>query len=562
MAIGTLAPGVVLGMGDPASHGEPARVVSSPLKDIRADERLGGPARLGVVPGRTAGAPATAAGAGIGPAWRWRQYLAQKPRWSAATCTDQVRATGGEVARSRTECAAIRTPLNWTDLTQGSISLLVTRVRSVTPAPASGGRRLLMVNPGGPGLAADWLAPALARRTPALLRTHDVVAMDPRGTGGSTPIACPVVEDGVADIRDADTAALAAMQDAVRSTVELCAEVSGPLLANLSTPDTAADMDLVRRLLARPTIDFYGVSAGTSLGAEYARRHPGATGRFVLDGSMQFSADWRRGFAWQPAGFQRRLDQQFLPWAARRHREFGLGKTTKAVRATVEHVRGGVGAGRVEGMTPRDFDHMMVGHLYTDDGFLDLAAELRTLRAAVGRAPAGGWRPRPDTAPTGEYEADPSATVFMAVQCNDPGPRASADDYAAEGRELGTRAPVVGYEWLTNACAYWPWPAPVPAAPARSLPPMLMVQAELDPATPWEGALRAHRENPATRLVAVDDQGGHGVYLSDNTCVRAAVDRYLMRGTLPVKDVLCPGDPLPMEGRTYPVGWALASQLN
>lgn len=62
-----------------------------------------------------------------------------------------------------------------------------------------------------------------------------------------------------------------------------------------------------------------------------------------------------------------------------------------------------------------------------------------------------------------------------------------------------------------------------------------------DPATPHDGGkmLRqkfAHR----SRLVSVDDTG-HGEYvLGDNACALNTTTRYLVDGTMPAKDMLCP----------------------
>ncbi|MDO5696976.1 MAG: alpha/beta hydrolase [Dermatophilus congolensis] len=559
----------------------PQGVESSSPMGVGAGEALRDmPRRVGAgVSASLASAPALspmpARPASIGRALRWRQYLAQRPVWRASTCSPEVASLAADITAPRAvvECATVRTPLDWSDLTAGSITLAVARVRDsrspVYPSaikPAN--RRMLLVNPGGPGVVADWLAPSLAARSGSLLATHDIVAVDPRGTGGSTPIVCPVVHDGVADLRTVGRTELATMQQAVRDTVNRCAAANGRLLRHISTEDMAGDLDLVRRLLGRATTDFYGVSAGTWLGAKFAQQYPKSVGRFVLDGNTDFSATWRESFAGQPLGFQRRLEQQFYPWAARYHRAYGLGSTPAAVKATFERVRSAVADGRLPELTPREFDSQTVESLYQDAGFLTLAESLRDLRRRAVSAPGGAVAApsgQPGRAPVGEHEADPSETVFMAVQCNDSGPGASPASYADEGRALGGAYPLLGYEWLTSPCAYWPWPAAPTSignqAATRPLPAMLMVQTEFDPATPLEGALRAHRANPATRLVGVEDQGSHGAYLSENACVTKTVNTYLAKGTLPAKDMVCPGLPLPRDTRTYPVGGSLAAAL-
>ena len=84
---------------------------------------------------------------------------------------------------------------------------------------------------------------------------------------------------------------------------------------------------------------------------------------------------------------------------------------------------------------------------------------------------------------------------------------------------------------------------------------MLMVQTELDPATPIEGARLAHAAHAATRMITVDDEGDHGGVLSSEpgSCVEEAVLGFLQKGTLPARDLTCTTTPMPNDTKTYPV---------
>lgn len=496
---------------------------------------------------------------------RWAEYHAQRPAWSAASCSGDVHRIADLIGDARTivECARLRAPRDWLALAKGDETILVTRVRRPATRDAQPAR-VLFVNPGGPGVAADWLAPTVAALEPDVHRTHDIVAVDPRGTGGSSPVSCATLDDGVRDYRNPTAVQIAAQQRAVRATVARCVARAGARLARVNTSTTIRDHELVRTLLRAPTVDFYGVSAGTWMAARYADLYPGRVGRFVLDSNTQFTADWRRSFAWQPLGFQRRFDQQFLPWVARMHSDYGLGSTTTATRATYYSLRRAAARGRLGGMTPHDLDQVVVENLYTDTGFGDLAQTLAVLAAQL-RRPTGAARPAATTRPATTAQGAPGRgavvgagtedTVFMAVQCNDSPWSRLPSSYVTEGMSLGRRYPLLGYTWVTSPCAYWPFrPTPVPQTPAATRAPMLMVQSELDPATPLEGALAAHRARRETRLLTVDDQGNHGVWLGDNPCVERTVGTYLTTGRLPAADLVCPGMPLPGEDRAYPVG--------
>ena len=74
------------------------------------------------------------------------------------------------------------------------------------------------------------------------------------------------------------------------------------------------------------------------------------------------------------------------------------------------------------------------------------------------------------------------------------------------------------------------WPSTAPG-----LPPILMIQGSLDPATPYRGAQAAHRQLPSARMVVVEGGGNHGQSLSQppNLCVNSYLNAYLATGALP-----------------------------
>ncbi|MFE9745453.1 alpha/beta hydrolase [Saccharothrix saharensis] len=79
----------------------------------------------------------------------------------------------------------------------------------------------------------------------------------------------------------------------------------------------------------------------------------------------------------------------------------------------------------------------------------------------------------------------------------------------------------------------------------KGVPPVLMVQSERDPATPLEGAQRAHRNFAGSRMLTVTDEGDHGIYGFGNPCVDEVAEAFIVDGVVPPHDVTCPGTPLP-----------------
>jgi pimeloyl-ACP methyl ester carboxylesterase len=119
---------------------------------------------------------------------------------------------------------------------------------------------------GGPGQSAVEAYP-LTGFTNAIRKTHDVVLLDQRGTGGSAPLLC--------DLRDPDNVQQTIGEEmppeklrACRATLEKTAD-----LTQYTTSIFADDLDEVRAALGYTKIDVFGTSYGTRAALVYLRRH-------------------------------------------------------------------------------------------------------------------------------------------------------------------------------------------------------------------------------------------------------------------------------------------------
>ncbi len=480
------------------------------------------------------------------------RYTRQQLTWSKATCTSDVRDLKNQVTR-RTQCATLKAPKDYADPGKGDITLMVTR--TTASSPGAGKPRQIFTNPGGPG-AADGAFSVLTAALSPLGKTADVLGVDPRGTGGSTPVTCTPPRSGTSDYRNPSAMTVSAIQTASRTSVQQCTRAHGDYLPYITTDNTARDHDLVRRVLRLTTIDYYGVSAGTWLGARYATLFPQQVGRFVLDSNTDFTASFQTSFGSQPMSFQRRFAQMFLPWAARHDSTYHLGTSAGATNAAYERVRTAAGQGRIRPFTPTVIDSLIAQNLYSDKGFPRVASILGYLLSATNGNQSGVTRA---IGALGNSGSDPAAanedTVFKAVTCNDTAWPKDPSSYANTARTAGRQYPLVGYQSLSATCAYWPYTAPRTTVDTSHAAPILMVQTQDDPATAYEGALDAHRKSPGTRLLSVDDQGNHGAVLAGgNPCVEKVAYGYLQNGTQLSKDAVCPGVALPDDDRVYPVG--------
>lgn len=491
------------------------------------------------------------------------KFTGQQVQWSKDTCTSDVKELRSFSLRdlaainARTECAKVKAPKDYSDPGKGEIDVMVTRTApSKTPAE----QRVLMTNPGGPGAPSGAFSVITAALSP-LGTSHTVIGVDPRGVGGGTRVTCKSYGvRGLNDYRDLSDSDISNLQRAAKKTVDDCVSANGDLLPYITTANTARDHELVRQLVKTDKVDYYGVSAGTWLGAYYSTLFPNHVGRFVLDSNTEFTGSFQDSFGTQPMSFQRRFADQLLPWLARQNSTYDLGTTKDDVGKTYEDIRKAAGEGKLGQFEPIILDNIVAHTLYSDRGFESSGALLALLKRAMngdsqalataeGAAGGGG----------SQQELDDSRnqnTVFMAIRCNDTSWDKDPNSYVKTVKENGPKYPLVGYYDVANECAYWPYKAQDMKVDTSKAPQMLLVQTEDDPATAYEGGLKAHKASTNTRFLSVDDQGNHGAVLGGgNLCVEQQAYGFLQTGKLMDKDAVCPGVALPKDGQVHSVGF-------
>ncbi|MEO7428606.1 MAG: alpha/beta fold hydrolase, partial [Acidimicrobiales bacterium] len=203
------------------------------------------------------------------------------------------------------ECATVRVPLDYRKPAGRLIELAAAR------APATGKRiGALFVNPGGPGASGTDFAATLATLLPAAINEHfDIVGVDPRGVGGSTPVDCGIdaaklyaVDPTIETPEDR-----AALLEVSKQYVDDCTIKFGDVLPFVSTRDVAKDMDAVRAAMGDPQLSYLGFSYGTAIGQEYAELFPAHVRSMILDGVLELGPSGLQLAAEQAAGFETAL---------------------------------------------------------------------------------------------------------------------------------------------------------------------------------------------------------------------------------------------------------------
>ncbi|MFG2297644.1 alpha/beta fold hydrolase [Streptomyces sp. NPDC048603] len=457
-------------------------------------------------------------------------------------------------------CALLRVPLDYTRPDGPQISLTVSRL------PATGHRTTrrqgaLVFNPGGPGASGTFF-PAVAdlpewRRVSA---AYDLVGYAPRGVGGPAPLSCLSPAEHARAPRQVPAAPSAAYKRErvarARAYARGCAERTGAALAHYTTLNNVRDLHVLRAALGEPRLNFLGASYGTYFGAVYATLYPGHVRRLVFDSVVNPDPRhiWYRNNLDQSAAFERRW-YDFRAWVAKHHATYRLGATPAAVRAGYERVREAVARRPAGGLVGTgELQAAFLKAAYYDEVWPERAAALAAFLAGDPEPLVELAAPDPDTA----AEDENATAVYTAVLCNDAAWPADFAVWDRDHTELARRAPFETWPnaWLNLPCAYWPVtdrqrPVDVGAGAAvgaavgtdrggaagtsgagpAGLPPVLILAAERDAATPYEGALELQRRlGPAAALVTEEGAGAHGVAGGRNACVDRHVERYLLTG--------------------------------
>ncbi|WP_330334343.1 alpha/beta hydrolase [Streptomyces sp. NBC_00536] len=182
------------------------------------------------------------------------------------------------VVGQRVDCGSLRRPLVVGEPELGTIGVSYAVVRHRGQGPARG---TVAVNPGGPGEVAIDKAGEFAAGLAELLEDHDLLLVDPRGTGKSERMPCGVTD---AEYRFGT-------RQEQRDAVARCARTLGPRAQGYTTAATADDIDAVRARLGVRQLTLYGLSYGTYLMPVYASRHPESVRAVVLSGAYPHDFD-------------------------------------------------------------------------------------------------------------------------------------------------------------------------------------------------------------------------------------------------------------------------------
>ncbi|MFI1196119.1 alpha/beta hydrolase [Micromonospora sp. NPDC020750] len=441
------------------------------------------------------------------------------------------------------QCGEVTVPVDYSRPHGPTTTVAMARIKATDPAHRRG---VLMLNPGGPGDSGMGMVLA-GEQMPDVAARYDLIGMDPRFVGRSSPIECRwetntfLRSAGPSQRTFNESAALA------KELAAGCAQGNLDLLPHASTRNTARDMDLIRGVLGERKLSYLGYSYGTYLGAVYLQMFGSRADRVVLDSAVDPAIFGPALFSRNAAAIQAALEH-WAAWAADHNGEYGLGATASEVLAVVDRINSAsarrplkIGTYAVDSHV---LPYFLFAHLYDDlvEGYADLAEQLRVLDAA---AHGEATTPTPSLEAflagllTGDgYAADRAGTPVL---CAD---RAASRDPGTYFRDIQAhRADEPLFGPLTRnitPCAFWPVRPAEAATTIRNNAPALIVGADGDAATPYPGQQAMHQALAGSRMVTLRGRFAHAQYLAaGNECVDSTVNRYLVDGVLPTRDTDC-----------------------
>ncbi len=437
-------------------------------------------------------------------------------------------------------CGSVDVPLDYSSAASPDIRI------GFRWLPATGAGRAagtILAVEGGPGFASTGTEAEYVAQAGPLLRTRNMLLVNLRGTGSSTPVNCPALEHyGHIQAQDgpAFNRAVAACGRQLNHTWRYRGGSWVHASDLFNTAYSARDVTWVMTALHTGKVDLYGDSYGSWFAQVFASRYPARLRSVTLDSTYQVIG----------------LDPWYTSTVVTARRAFdqacALSRACSAAAAG-SHGQAATGWGRIAALARRLARHPVTGQTTTADGTRGrLTVTALTLVNLVNNA---GFDPvvyqdldaagrallqHHDAAPLLRIAAlslgfdddnyalpEFSDGLYFAVSCTDyvqlfsrdapPATRLSQYRAALASEPAATFAPFSVAQWTSldqyteaySACLDWPAPsrtiAPILRTPPLVPPhlPVLIMSGTLDSLTPrLDGAtLVAHQMGPSARLV-------------------------------------------------------------
>jgi len=392
---------------------------------------------------------------------------------------------------------------------------------AIMPAIArSGVLDPVIVLAGGPGQSDSSVAGLVMPLFAKLNRNRDIVFIDQRGTGHSSPLNCPPPKGATSLASQLDPAL-------VLDSLDNCAKGfhdRGIDVTHYLTTDAAEDIDDVRRALGYAQINLWAASYGTRLALEYLRLYPAFLRSAVLDGPDPSSLQLPVAAAFDT---DRALDAVLKACAsqarcAKDHPDLSNeldALFAKLKSAPLQVVLSDPMTGR---MTPFKLTTDTFASWIRQPLYSPITASL--VPEAIVKASTGdfGALAALNLAVSGDVMDQLSLGMHLSVVCSEDLAHVKPEQVQALS---STRFGTSFYDFYKDMCMHWPT-RPLPAAffiYPRADTPILILAGGMDPATPPAEA-KALLEGLRNARLLVAPSLGHGI--SEQACGPDLIDQF------------------------------------
>ncbi|KAI1330624.1 TAP-like protein-domain-containing protein [Xylariaceae sp. FL0255] len=447
---------------------------------------------------------------------------------------------------SNLTCGTIRVPLDWNHPEKSEqISLGLVRLAASDKANRIGP---LFINPGGPGGSATSIVTDIVELPnivdPEILERFDLIGLDPRGVGVSTPLQCdPATYNKRVKFFPKTQDEFDELVQYNKDFAASCIAKSGSLIHYLDTISAAKDHEAVRLALGGEKASFLGLSYGTQLFSQYAALYPHSFRAIVLDGNVQHSQAEVSNLLAESMTFEATL-KQFFAWCDGSDECALRGKDVEAVftalvdqaAATPIPAPGCDGSSCRTDVTDEDILLVTQESLSLESAWPGLAEGL--LEASTGNATILS---QSNQIAVGDAYADSGLYAGTGIACQD-WTHASTSLYDVVQKQIigaafapFTRGFTQTYR-IQTGCIGWPAAVTNPPAPIKYTGnvPLLLVNSNYDPETSYVWAVGLEAEIGAESVLLTRNGSGHTSYelLGEAAAIE---NKYLLDLELPAK---------------------------
>ncbi|TGJ83500.1 hypothetical protein E0Z10_g5257 [Xylaria hypoxylon] len=462
---------------------------------------------------------------------QWVDHSGQSITWGA--CPDTFPDT--------LTCATFHVPLDWSHIhshANETVELGMVRLEAQDKENRIG---YLFINPGGPGGQATSTVAAIGDRLdPEIRARFDVIGLDPRGVGISTPVQCdPAVFNKRVKFMPKTEEEYEALVQYNEDLGANCLEKTGPLLNFVDTISAVKDHEAVRLALGEKAT-FLGLSYGTQLFSQYASLFPNSFRAIVLDGNLQRSQSESSNLVIEGTSYEATL-KQFFNWCTSTD---DCALQGKDVAAVFESVRDKASAAPISAPGCDDVscrsDVTLEDVIFTTQGFLIAQRNWPVLGQALLEADSGNATTLSqfNQIAVGDAYEDSYLYAGTAIGCQDWAHASKSLADVEEKENLGavfsplTLGASQSYK-LQTQCIGWPAPLSNPPAPIvyKGKIELLMVNSLYDPSTSYTWALGLQSEIKNAVLLTRNGSGHTSYFLGGETT--NVTNNYLLHLELP-----------------------------